>query len=257
MIHVREISKSYGNHAVLEQLNISLEPGTILTLFGPNGCGKTTALRIIAGLETPDRGLVSMPGAVSRQCSFVPQNYRASMLPWLSARENIVLPLELKGIKRKHRLERFDELSTNAPLNFNIDRPVHELSGGQAQLVALQRAAITRPRLLLLDEPSSALDQYMRQELLAYLLRLRSALALTVIIILHDLDDALYISDSLLLFRPENTSEKYLQLPIAGDQTDVDFLTRRDEIFRLAGLASIRTTRRKKMETPRSSNYSA
>ena len=231
MIRAKKLCKSYKNKKVLENVNFVLQQGEILTLFGPNGCGKSTLLRIICELESPDSGVLSRPPNSGNKTAIVSQNYRESLLPWKSARENILFPLLLKGVSLAEREEHLRLLLEKAPLAFDLQRPVFELSGGQAQYVALLRALIGEPDILLLDEPTSALDHFMRDELLEYLLTLRNSLGLSIVAILHDLNDAIAISDSLLLFQKDlGFSQIALDFSKALSGIEVD------NIYQAAGL---------------------
>lgn len=194
MIRFLDVCKSYGVNTVLENFSLHIKPGEIVSLFGPNGCGKSTALRLIAGLETPDRGLI-ICNASAKETALVPQNYRESLLPWRTPEENIIFGLELRGVSKSERHRRLDELQQMISISFDLQGRTSTLSGGQAQLTALLRAVVLRPKLLLLDEPTAALDYFARGELLRCVRDLREAFGFTVVVVLHDLGDAENVGD--------------------------------------------------------------
>ncbi|MGF7032937.1 iron(III) transport system ATP-binding protein [Paenibacillus mucilaginosus] len=202
-VSVRGVTKSFGSHQALGGVSLDVDRGEFVCLLGPSGCGKTTLLRILAGLEAPDRGGVWLqdrevtglpPG--ERGIGMVFQSY--ALFPNLSAAENIAYGLKGR-VPKKDIAERVREALELIGLPSAASRYPSELSGGQQQRVALARAVVTRPQLLLLDEPLSALDAKVRQKLRLELRSLQEELGLTTIMVTHDQEEALTMADRIIL----------------------------------------------------------
>ena len=199
-VEVRELVKDFGPTRVLHGMNLDIAPGELVSLLGPSGCGKTTALRILAGLERATSGTVLIDGA---DVSGVPTNRRDigmvfqaySLFPHLRARENTAFGLRRRGVPRREAMVRAEEAMALVGLGELADRYPHQLSGGQQQRVALARALVTEPRLLLLDEPLSALDAKVRVQLREEIRRIQLRLGITTVFVTHDQEEALAISD--------------------------------------------------------------
>jgi multiple sugar transport system ATP-binding protein len=175
----------------LDNANLVVEEKELLVLVGPSGCGKTTTLRIIAGLEMPSSGNVSIEGlnmdgvaAKDRDVAMVFQNY--ALYPHMTARENLGFGLKLRRVPKPEIAKRVVELSEMLDLNNCLDRRPEALSGGQRQRVALGRALARRPKVLLMDEPLSALDRRLREQMRAEVVRLQRQLGLTILYVTHD-----------------------------------------------------------------------
>ncbi len=207
-ISVRNVSKSFAGNKILDQLSLEVLPGQLLTLLGPSGCGKTTLLRIIAGLDRADRGQVLFHGQDSsswdfrrRKVGFVFQNY--ALFRHMTIADNISFGLRM--LKRKERpskeqqIGKVDELLNLVQLTGLARRYPHQLSGGQLQRVALARAMAIEPEILLLDEPFGALDAKVRKDLRTWLRELQQSLGLTCILVTHDQEEAMEISDHVVL----------------------------------------------------------
>lgn len=213
MITFENIGKVYKGDGlttpVLDSVSFNLPAGSFTTLFGPNGCGKSTLFNIISGLDSPSWGKISGLERAPQQIGFVFQDYRKSLLPWLNCNENIVYPLRLRGVSRAARQKRLNALVDLIRPDFELSQPVFTLSGGQAQMVALLRALIIAPKLLLLDEPFSALDYMRTLAMRQKLAEVASALRLSVLCISHDLEEALFLGDQLVLLssRPTHVIE--------------------------------------------------
>jgi NitT/TauT family transport system ATP-binding protein len=191
-----------GRLAVLDDIDLACPGGGIVALIGPNGSGKSTLLRVIAGLLAPDRGTVTIDGerisAPDPRIGLVFQEPR--LLPWRSAAENITYPLELAGWPAARSRERLDELAELVDLDPSVrgNRPA-ELSGGQRQRVALARALALEPRVLLLDEPFSALDALSRERFDFELLRLWERSQSTIIMVTHNIAEAILVADRVVV----------------------------------------------------------
>lgn len=186
--------------AALDDINLKIQEGEFFSLLGPSGCGKTTLLRIIAGLETHSQGKIILDGvqiddlpAQQRPFNMVFQRY--ALFPHLTVRENLNFGLEIKKIPSSERTRRVQEALELVDLTSLSERYPETLSGGQQQRVALARALVNRPRILLLDEPLSALDLKLREQLQRELVSLQKKLGLTFIHVTHDQEEALTLSD--------------------------------------------------------------
>jgi putative spermidine/putrescine transport system ATP-binding protein len=194
------VEKRYGTHRALAGLSLRIEPGEFVSLLGPSGCGKTTALRALAGLEAIDAGTIRIDGS---DVSAVPVNRRDigmvfqqySLFPHMTVRQNVAFGLEMRKVPAAARRERVIDALDMVHLADFADRYPHQLSGGQQQRVALARALVTRPRVLLLDEPLSALDAKVRVSLRDEIRRIQSDLGITTVFVTHDQEEALAVSD--------------------------------------------------------------
>ncbi|MFP3991227.1 ABC transporter ATP-binding protein [Streptomyces sp. E11-3] len=200
-VEFRGLRREFGSGVVaLDGLDLTVEPGELLALLGPSGCGKTTALRVIAGFETPDAGEVLVDGADitrvpanRRDAGMVFQSY--SLFPNLSARDNVAFGMRVRKVPAAERAARAAELLDLVGLPEHGDRYPHQMSGGQQQRVALARALALQPRVLLLDEPLSALDAKVRLTLREEIRRLQLSLGITTIFVTHDQEEALSMAD--------------------------------------------------------------
>jgi putative spermidine/putrescine transport system ATP-binding protein len=194
------IRKVFGSTVALDDFSLTIESGQLVCLLGPSGCGKTTALRILAGFEQPDRGSVLVDGGdflnqpvSKRRVGMVFQDY--SLFPNMTARENITFGLRIQRKSPAERSATVDHLLALTDLQAHAAKYPHQLSGGQKQRVALARAVATEPRLLLLDEPLSALDAKVREALRDEIRRLQRELGITTLFVTHDQHEALAIAD--------------------------------------------------------------
>ena len=200
MLEIRNVSKQFGAFRALNRLSLTIEKGEFFSLLGPSGCGKTTLLRMIAGLETPDSGQILIDGIdvtsfgpPDRPCHTVFQSY--ALFPHLSVGENVAFPLRIRKVPRDERHKRVVAALDMVQLGELVDRSIDTLSGGQQQRVALARALVGEPRIILLDEPLSALDFKLRQTMREDLKRLQRRIGCIFIFVTHDQDEALSLSD--------------------------------------------------------------
>ncbi|MDJ0379996.1 ABC transporter ATP-binding protein [Streptomyces sp. G-G2] len=205
-LELRGLRREFGTAVALDGLDLDVAPGELLALLGPSGCGKTTALRVLAGFERPDAGQVLLDGkdivpvpANRRDTAMVFQSY--SLFPHLNARDNVGFGLRMRGTGVAERRARAAELLELVGLPGHGDRYPHQLSGGQQQRVALARALALRPRLLLLDEPLSALDAQVRVTLREEIRRLQLELGITTVFVTHDQEEALSMADRVAVMR--------------------------------------------------------
>ncbi|MFG2308344.1 ABC transporter ATP-binding protein [Streptomyces sp. NPDC048566] len=205
-VEFRALRREFGPTVALDGLDLAVRPGELLALLGPSGCGKTTALRMLAGFEHPDSGEVLVDGedvtrvpAHRRDAGMVFQSY--SLFPHLSALDNVAFGLRMRKVRTAERRSRAAELLDLVGLADKGERYPHQLSGGQQQRVALARALALRPRVLLLDEPLSALDAKVRLSLREEIRRLQRELGITTLFVTHDQEEALSMADRVAVMR--------------------------------------------------------
>ncbi len=200
MIELRGITKRYGTVEAVRDVSLKIREGEILTLLGPSGSGKTTLLRVIAGFETPDVGSVWLDGKdvtqaapYERDVRLVFQSY--ALFPHLTVEENIAFGLKMLGVSRSEQKARVNEGVELVQIGGLEKRKPSELSGGQRQRVALARALVCKPKVLLLDEPLSALDARLRDAMQVELKKLQQKVGITFVFVTHDQQSALVLSD--------------------------------------------------------------
>lgn len=203
-IHIQSLTKKYGSLFALNSVNLNIKSGEFLTLLGPSGSGKTTLLMAIAGFNRPDSGSIKfgdeeiiLKPPHKRDVGMVFQSY--ALFPHMSVAENIAFPLKLRGVKGKESLDRVNQALATVQLEGLGDRGIEQLSGGQRQRVALARAFVFRPRILLMDEPLSALDKKLREQMQIELKNLHEQLGVTTVYVTHDQREALTMSDRIVV----------------------------------------------------------
>ncbi len=206
VLAIKGIAKSFDGQVVLRDFNLDIAHGEFVTLLGPSGCGKTTLLRLIAGFEKPEGGSIHLDGTdilplppEKRQVNTVFQSY--ALFPHMTVFANVAFGLSLKGIRGTALHRRVEEVLADVKMTDFADRYPGQLSGGQQQRVAMARAIINRPRVLLLDEPLSALDARLRREMQIELKRLQRELNTTFILVTHDQEEALSMSDRVVVMQ--------------------------------------------------------
>lgn len=207
-ITIRGLNKNFGDAVLYSDFDLDIPRGKVTCIFGPNGCGKSTLMNMIAGLVGTDNGQILFDGKELKETKvgYVFQNYREALFPWIRAIDNIKYPLKLEGMSAAQSKARAEELIETFDIRFDLSRYPYELSGGQQQLVSILRALAPRPEVLFLDEPFSALDYEMTLLIRDKLQEMFSAMSLTTVIVSHDLEEAVYLADEILLLtkRPTN-----------------------------------------------------
>lgn len=204
LIDLVNISKSYDGSLVLDDLNLSIHENEFVTLLGPSGCGKTTTLRILGGFETPDKGRVIFDG---KDITALPPNKRAlntvfqkyALFTHMTIAENIAFGLKIKGKSQSYIKDKIKYALKLVNLEGYENRTPDSLSGGQQQRIAIARAIVNEPKVLLLDEPLGALDLKLRQSMQYELMRLKNELGITFIYVTHDQEEALTMSDTIVV----------------------------------------------------------
>jgi NitT/TauT family transport system ATP-binding protein len=207
-ISVRSLSKTFGDAPLYVDFDIDFPRGKIVTIFGPNGCGKSTLINLIAGLIPYDDGRVMIGGKPlsGSKIGYVFQNYREALFPWIRAIDNIHYPLKLLGMGAGERKRRIESTLADFDLKFDLNRYPYELSGGQQQTVSIIRALVVEPEVMFLDEPFSALDYEMTLQMRDQLQRVFMKTQTTTILVSHDLEEAVYLSDFVLLLTRRPTT---------------------------------------------------
>lgn len=211
-IRLENLTKRYQEVTAVDHLNLEIEDGDLVCLLGPSGCGKSTTLSIIAGLEQATEGSIyfdeeNVGGleAEERDIGMVFQDY--ALYPHMTVQENIAFPLKMQGWKKKDRIEKVKEAAKMLQIEEYLKRKLGKLSGGQQQRVAIARAIVKNPKILLLDEPLSNLDARLRIELRDEIRRVQKQLGITTIFVTHDQEEALSISDKILLMEKGKISQ--------------------------------------------------
>ncbi|MEK6218851.1 spermidine/putrescine ABC transporter ATP-binding protein PotA [Psychrobacter sp. 4Bb] len=206
LLQLTGLKKTYDQTEVLKDINLDIKHGEFLTLLGPSGCGKTTLLRLIAGFEQPNAGAIYLDGvqmaglsADKRPVNTVFQQY--ALFPHMSVAQNVAYGLKLKKVPKDEIQRRVSEMLAMVQLEHLANRKPQDLSGGQQQRVAIARAVINRPKLLLLDEPLSALDHKLRLQMQSELKRLQRELGITFVFVTHDQEEALSMSDRIAVMK--------------------------------------------------------
>ena len=204
LIRLERITKKFGDHVIIPSLDLTIHDGEFLTLLGPSGCGKTTLLRMIAGLETPTTGKVILDGQditklppYKRNVNMALQNY--ALFPHMTVAENIRFGLKMKKVPTEETEDRINQVLYLTQLEELRNRYPSQMSGGQQQRVAIARALVNNPKVLLLDEPLGALDYQLRKKLQLELKNLQRGLGLTFIFVTHDQEEALTMSDRIVI----------------------------------------------------------
>ncbi|YCI80848.1 taurine ABC transporter ATP-binding subunit [Enterobacteriaceae bacterium] len=204
MLHIAHLNADYAGKPALSDINLTLDSGELLVVLGPSGCGKTTLLNLVAGFLPWRSGSITLNGQPVRgpgaERGVVFQN--EGLLPWRNVEDNVALGLQLAGVDKPTRRARARTMLRNVGLEGAEQRYIWQLSGGQRQRVGIARALATDPQLLLLDEPFGALDAFTREQMQTLLLRLWHASGKQVLLITHDIEEAVFLATDLVLLSP-------------------------------------------------------
>ena len=205
LIEIRNLTKSFGNLKAVDDISLDIQSGEFITLLGPSGSGKTTVLRMIAGFEDPDAGLIKLNGEdithlppFDRDVNTVFQDY--ALFPHMSVQENVEYGLRTRKVPKAERSKQAIAAIASVKLEETVNRLPHQLSGGQRQRIALARALVLRPRVLLLDEPLGALDRQLREEMQVELKKIQRDAGITFVFVTHDQEEAMRMSDRIVVF---------------------------------------------------------
>ncbi|AUJ82778.1 TPA: taurine ABC transporter ATP-binding subunit [Enterobacter cancerogenus] len=244
MLTITNLSADYGGKPALEEINLTLDGGELLVVLGPSGCGKTTLLNLIAGFVPYQRGSIHLEGkkvdGPGAERGVVFQN--EGLLPWRNVQENVAFGLQLAGVGREQRLATAREMLKKVGLEGAEKRFIWQLSGGQRQRVGIARALAASPQLLLLDEPFGALDAFTREQMQTLLLRLWHETGKQVLLITHDIEEAVFMATHLVLLSPgpgrvvERLSLDFARRFVAGEsvrsiKSDPRFIEKREYVL--------------------------
>src|SRR5436305_4354837 len=222
-VTVRGLTKRFADAIVYDHFDLDIPRGKLVSVFGPNGCGKSTLINMITGLISTDAGEILFDGKPLRDIKFgyVFQNYREALFPWLRAIDNIQYPLKLMKLPKAERRMRTERMIASLGVKVDLNRYPYELSGGQQQLVSILRALVVEPQILFLDEPFSALDYEMTLFMRDQLQRIFVETRTTTVLVSHDLEEAVYLADRvLLLSRRPATIADYVHYDALRPRTD-------------------------------------
>jgi NitT/TauT family transport system ATP-binding protein len=222
-ITVRGLYKQFQGSVIYENFDIDIPRGKFVSIFGPNGCGKSTLINLISGLIPLDSGEVLFDGKTlaETRIGYVFQNYREALFPWMTAFDNIAYALKLRGVPKAEAHEKVRKLVAHLGVKIDLTIYPYMMSGGQQQLVSIMRALIVDPEVLFLDEPFSALDYEMTLFMREQLQRIFEETGTTMVLVSHDLEEAVYLADYVLLLtrRPGNIAA-YPKVEIARPRND-------------------------------------
>lgn len=236
LISIQKVSKSFNSQAVLEQISFDVKKGEVIAILGKSGCGKSTLLNLVGGFEQPSVGQVLLDKQIvekaSKRCIMLMQNY--GLLPWRSVQKNVELALEdttLTKIERQQRAQYYLKL---VGLENRLSALPSELSGGMQQRVAIARALAIQPEVILMDEPFAALDTFTRYYLQDELLAIQKEEQTTILLVTHDIDEAIYLADRIFIMSP-NPGRIHRELIIRSakprNRSDSEFQHFREIIF--------------------------
>ncbi len=237
LIEARDISKSFSSALseddtlrIVSSFSLGVAEGELVTLFGPNGCGKTTILNLFAGTIEPDEGEVlwNTGESRSREVGYVFQNYADTLLPWRKVKSNIAFPLEVRGMPKDETRAQTTRRMEQFGLLEHAEKYVYQLSGGLKQLVAIARSTVYDPRLLLLDEPFSALDYSISRMLWTRFREFWSESQVTTVFVSHNIDEAVFLGDKVCVMSSRPTSV-VAEIPVPlGTNRSLDLLGSRE-----------------------------
>jgi NitT/TauT family transport system ATP-binding protein len=225
MLHVEHLNKRYGDVEAIGDLSFDVAAGELVCVVGPSGCGKTTLLKCVAGLLEPSAGEITLEGSrivgPPATMALVFQEYNRSLFPWMTVRRNVGFPL--RGKKRADVDRLVEQALLSVGLASAIDRYPWQLSGGMQQRVAIARALAYQPRILLMDEPFASVDAQTRADLEDLVLEVRRQYEITIVFVTHDIDEAVYLSDRVIVLAPSPTRvQEVLDVPLPRPRDQVE-----------------------------------
>lgn len=231
VLDARGLGHAYGDHQVLENLTFTVNKGEFVCIVGPSGAGKTTLLQCLTGLLKASDGEIYFEGELvtgtPRAMSIVFQDYSRSLMPWLTVMDNVVLPLRSAGMDKATRNKFANDALAEVGLSDFTDKYPWQLSGGMQQRVAIARALAYQPDAIIMDEPFASVDAQTRSDLEDLILRVRHHLGITVLLVTHDIDEAVYLADTVLILGGQPATIKELlpvPLPRPRDQIETKLL---------------------------------
>ena len=212
MLKISNLQKIYRDHTqtqieVFRNFNLQVSEGEFITIFGPNGCGKTTLLNCIAGTIKADSGSITFNDNPTHnlKVGYVFQDYKNSLFPWLKVKDNISFPIKLKGLSKIKREEKVKLLCKNYGCNIKLELYPYQLSGGQQQFISLLRGLIIEPEIYLLDEPFSSLDYQTTLSMLEKFLEIWRKTKITTLFVSHEIDEAIFLAQKIVLLSNKPT----------------------------------------------------
>lgn len=204
MLEIKDLTHVYGDgHKALDDVNLRVDAGELVSIVGPSGCGKSTLMRCIAGLQRPSGGQVLLDGThlegVPGNLAVVFQDYSRSLFPWLTVRDNVALPLRRHGLGRQDRHQAALAALESVGLSGAGQKYPWQLSGGMQQRVSIARALAYKPTLMLMDEPFGSVDAQTREDLEDLLLQVRGNGGMTILLVTHDIDESVYVGDRVVV----------------------------------------------------------
>ena len=246
ILKIREVNRSFIDERtgeprqILKDINLSVFEGEFISILGASGCGKTTLLRLIAGLDPVQEGKIILDGepvhGPDSKRGYVFQ--QGCLFPWLTVEDNIAMGLKIRGVYKQNKDKVHEFIEKIGLGGFEKNFP-HQISGGMAQRVAIARALINEPEILLLDEPMGALDSFTRADIQNLLLELRKERNTTMILVTHDIDEALYLSDRIVIMtpRPGRISEVLeIRDSFPRERGSAQFLEKRRNLYKKSGI---------------------
>ncbi|MBH0229200.1 ABC transporter ATP-binding protein [Halobacillus yeomjeoni] len=237
MVKVNQVSFQYQTKSqILEDINFSIEDQSFVSILGPSGCGKSTMLNLIAGFIQATEGTIEIEGEIVRKPSdtrgFVFQDL--ALFPWLNVFKNVEFGLKMKGMPKYERTEKVEKMIRLVGLSEYSQAPISSLSGGMKQRVALARTLVTEPSILLLDEPFSALDAQTRDQLQEELISLHQNLKMTTALVTHSIDEAIYLSDRIILLSKEGRVKEVIDIDLdrPRERTDERFHEYQNRLYK-------------------------
>jgi NitT/TauT family transport system ATP-binding protein len=223
-VTIRGLSKRFDKAVIYDNFDLDIQRGELISVFGPNGCGKSTLINIVAGLIAPEAGQILFDGMLLNEIKFgyVFQNYREALFPWLRAFDNIAYPLKMMRVAPAEQRARTEKLVARLGIKLDLNLYPYQMSGGQQQLVSIMRALIVEPEILFLDEPFSALDYEMTLFMREQLQRIFMETGTTTVLVSHDLEEAVFLADRVLLLsrHPARVAD-FTPVTAARPRTDV------------------------------------